>query len=175
MWHNHVQCNSITFIVAKLSFNMIQFTLALSSLFLNHWMQHNTIQPKMAQLLLFLFFCQNHAVPSQLSNSCFHLWQSFTCSSQCSCHNSSSGLLYSHRQIKNLLSHSYCCTIINKECSQAETKVILAWDVALQLDRLSTGLHNSFHPTIRDGSTWSKFGARGEHGDVFLFSNLGAL
>ena len=24
--------------------------------------------------------------------------------------------------------------------------------------------------TIRDGSTWSKFGARGEHGDVFLFS-----
>ena len=39
----------------------------------------------------------------------------------------------------------------------------------------SAGLHNSFHPTIRDGSTWSKFGARGEHGDVFLFSNLGAL
>ena len=31
------------------------------------------------------------------------------------------------------------------------------------------------HPTIRDGSTWSKFGARGEHEDVFLFSNLGAL
>ena len=24
-------------------------------------------------------------------------------------------------------------------------------------------------------STWSKFGAHGEHGDVFLFSNLGAL
>ena len=37
------------------------------------------------------------------------------------------------------------------------------------------GLHNLFHPTIRDGSTWSKFGARGEHGDVFVFSNLGAL
>ena len=34
------------------------------------------------------------------------------------------------------------------------------------------GLHNFFHPTIRDGSTWSKFGARGEHGDVFLVSNL---
>ena len=34
------------------------------------------------------------------------------------------------------------------------------------------GLHNLFHPTIRDWSTWSKFGARGEHGDVFLFSNL---
>ena len=38
-----------------------------------------------------------------------------------------------------------------------------------------TWLHNSFHPTIRDGSTWRKFGARGEHGDVFLFSNLGVL
>ena len=37
------------------------------------------------------------------------------------------------------------------------------------------GLHNAFHPTIRNGSTWSKFRARGEHGDVFLFSNLGAL
>ena len=37
------------------------------------------------------------------------------------------------------------------------------------------GLHNLFHPSIRDGSTWSKLGARGEHGDVFLFSNLGAL
>ena len=37
------------------------------------------------------------------------------------------------------------------------------------------GLHNLFHPTIRDGSTWSKFGAHGEHGDAFLFSNLGAL
>ena len=31
----------------------------------------------------------------------------------------------------------------------------------------SPGLLNLFHLTIRDGSTWSKFGARGEHGDVF--------
>ena len=37
------------------------------------------------------------------------------------------------------------------------------------------GLHNSFHPTIQDGSTWSMFGAHGEHGDVFLFSKLGVL
>ena len=29
---------------------------------------------------------------------------------------------------------------------------------------IQTGLHNSFHPTNWDGSTWSKFGARGEHG-----------
>ena len=40
---------------------------------------------------------------------------------------------------------------------------------------MQAGLHNSFHPTIRDGSTWSKFGAHGEYGDVFLLSNLGAL
>ena len=37
------------------------------------------------------------------------------------------------------------------------------------------GLHNLFHPTIQDGSTWSKFGARGERGDVFPFSNLDAF
>ena len=35
---------------------------------------------------------------------------------------------------------------------------------------LITGVHKSFHLTIRDGSTWSKFGARGEHGDVLRFS-----
>ena len=37
------------------------------------------------------------------------------------------------------------------------------------------GLHKLRYPGIRDMSTWSKFGAHGEHGDVFLFSNLGAL
>ena len=37
------------------------------------------------------------------------------------------------------------------------------------------GVQKPFHPTIPDGSTWSKFGAHGEHRDVFLFSNLGAL
>ena len=40
---------------------------------------------------------------------------------------------------------------------------------------IAAGLHNSFHPTIRDGSTWSKFKARGEHGDVFLFSKQASL
>ena len=40
---------------------------------------------------------------------------------------------------------------------------------------LETGLHKLWYPCIRDTSTWSKFGAHGEHGDVFLFSNLGAL
>ena len=38
-----------------------------------------------------------------------------------------------------------------------------------------SGLHKLWYPGIRDTSTWSKFGAHGEHGDVFLFSNLGAL
>ena len=38
-----------------------------------------------------------------------------------------------------------------------------------------SGLHKLCYPTIRDRSTWSEFGAHGEHGDVFLFSNLGAL
>ena len=40
---------------------------------------------------------------------------------------------------------------------------------------LGSGLHKLRYPGIRDMSTWSKFGAHGEHGDVFLFSNLGAL
>ena len=40
---------------------------------------------------------------------------------------------------------------------------------------LGPGLHKLWYPVVRDRSTWSKFGAHGEHGDVFLFSNLGAL
>ena len=44
-----------------------------------------------------------------------------------------------------------------------------------QIGTLHTGLHKLWYPGIRDMSTWSKFGAHGEHGDVFLFSNLGAL
>ena len=41
--------------------------------------------------------------------------------------------------------------------------------------QFEAGLHKLWYPGIRDRSTWSKFGAHGEHGDVFLFSNLGAL
>ena len=40
---------------------------------------------------------------------------------------------------------------------------------------MRSGLHKFWYPGIRDTSTWSKFRAHGEHGDVFLFSNLGAL
>ena len=39
--------------------------------------------------------------------------------------------------------------------------------------RGSPGLHKLWYPGIRDMSRWSKFGAHGEHGDVFLYSNLG--
>ena len=38
-----------------------------------------------------------------------------------------------------------------------------------------SGLHKLWYPGIRDRSTWSKFEAHGEHGDVFVFSTLGAL
>ena len=55
--------------------------------------------------------------------------------------------------------------------------IIVVVDVLslLQWLLLLTGLHKLWYPGIRDMSTWSKFGAHGEHGDVFLFSNLGAL
>ena len=53
--------------------------------------------------------------------------------------------------------------------------VALLYNVVDVVDRPSPGLHKLWYPGIRDRSTWSKFGAHGEHGDVFLFSNLGAL
>ena len=45
----------------------------------------------------------------------------------------------------------------------------------VQFWRVLSGLHKLWYPGIRDRSTWGKFGVHGEHGDVFLFSNLGAL
>ena len=47
--------------------------------------------------------------------------------------------------------------------------------VAMALLYWNPGLHKLWYPTIWDTSTWSKFGTHGEHGDAFLFSNLGAL
>ena len=55
------------------------------------------------------------------------------------------------------------------------------WGMESYLDKMRfltsvcTGLHKLWYPSIRDTSTWNKFGAHGGHGDVFLFSNLGAL
>ena len=51
-------------------------------------------------------------------------------------------------------------------------EIIMAKEMGLYR---APGLHKLWYPGIRDTSTWSKFGAHGEHGDVFLFSNLGAL
>jgi len=74
-----------------------------------------------------------------------------------------------------------------------EASALVAFDLCLELEEkaldgsdfgtfpdnflrsLLAGLHKLWYPSIRDTSTWSKFGAHGEHGDVFLFSNLGAL
>ena len=49
--------------------------------------------------------------------------------------------------------------------------IFVVWSFVCQ----RSGLHRLWYATIRDTSTWSKFGAHGEHGDVFMFSNLGAL
>ena len=57
-------------------------------------------------------------------------------------------------------------------------RILKASDVQVKTTRIvpvSAGLHKLWYPGIRDTSTWSKFRAHGEHGDVFLFSNLGAL
>ena len=56
----------------------------------------------------------------------------------------------------------------NQRYAKAKTKLLL--DLFFFL-----WMHKLCYPTIRDRSTWSKFRAHGVHGDVFLFSNLGAL
>ena len=63
---------------------------------------------------------------------------------------------------------------INNMCCQGMSNT---WDDTFGISSTSyqSGLHKLWYPGIRDMSTWSKFGAHGEHGDVFLFSNLGAL
>ena len=48
----------------------------------------------------------------------------------------------------------------------------LKYILSNKISMIMTGLHKLWYPSIRDRSTWSKFG---EHGDVFLFSNLAAL
>ena len=60
--------------------------------------------------------------------------------------------------------------LLKKEIINVKFKVI-----SLKQLLFNSGLHKLWYPGIQDTSTWSKFGAHGEHGDVFLFSNLGAL
>ena len=56
-----------------------------------------------------------------------------------------------------------------------DTVVFTMCEEPVLVVELWSGLHKLWYPGIRDRSTWGKFGAHGEHGDVFLFSNLGAL
>ena len=51
----------------------------------------------------------------------------------------------------------------------------LTLQVVYQSYQSLAGLHKLWYPGIWDTSMWRKFGAHGEHGDVFQFSNLGAL
>ena len=55
------------------------------------------------------------------------------------------------------------------------TNQLPSTNLSRDFEQIQAGLHKLWYPGIRDMSTWSKFGAHGEHGDVFLFSNLGAL
>ena len=66
----------------------------------------------------------------------------------------------------NILVDGIFCELMSFHCSGSELP---------ELTISAAGLHKLWYPGIRDRSTWSKFGAHGEHGDVFLFSNLGAL
>ena len=55
-------------------------------------------------------------------------------------------------------------TVINLQCFQPYV-IQIAKNIRIENSTIAPGLHKLFHPTIRDGSTWSKFGARGEHGE----------
>ena len=61
----------------------------------------------------------------------------------------------------------------NKQPGDPRASLLLTSEKAVFC--IYAGLHKLWYPVVRDMSTWSKFGAHGEHGDVFLFSNLGAL
>ena len=65
--------------------------------------------------------------------------------------------------------------VVMEDVTEEERSAELYVSVHGGLDQTFPGLHKLWYPGIRDTSTWSKFGAHGEHGDVFLFSNLGAL
>ena len=65
---------------------------------------------------------------------------------------------------------SICC-----RSSLTDHDMSRSWCASAKMTGCRPGLHKLWYPGIRDMSTWSKFGAHGEHGDVFLFSNLGAL
>ena len=57
-----------------------------------------------------------------------------------------------------------------KICVQIKAWHLGTWVIEFTNAMSPTGLHKLWYPGIRDRSTWSKFGAHGEHGDVFLGS-----
>ena len=81
--------------------------------------------------------------------------------------------------LTSLLARYFIRRIITDDCiSQDKCTLWLASSRLIYVHQdhkiliIAAGLHKLCHPTIRDGN---KFRAHGEHGDVFLFSNLGAL
>ena len=66
--------------------------------------------------------------------------------------------------------------VVMKRMSMMITEVmVMIMVINIVIVLVWPGLHKLWYPSIRDTSTWSKFGTHGGHGDVFLFSNLGAL
>ena len=74
--------------------------------------------------------------------------------------------------LRLLLRDKFLFLVCETKCNNGELGMGGNWS---EEDWGSSGLHKLWFPIIRDTSTWSKFGAHGEHGDVFLFSNLGVL
>ena len=68
-----------------------------------------------------------------------------------------------------------CASCVNFPGNQRDVSHNLRRTTRFIHTKCDSGLHKLWYPGIRDRSTWGKFGAHGEHGDVFLFSNLGAL
>ena len=87
------------------------------------------------------------------------------------------------KRLKNAKDEDNCCAEAETEAEAGEGEdkkgekglMVTMEDNCNHSCAVVAGLHKLWYPGIRDTSTWSKFGARGEHGDVFLFSNLGAL
>ena len=73
-----------------------------------------------------------------------------------------------------LLPPFHLLTTTQTKPTKKHLRAQLNWQNTTNSD-IQSGLHKLWYPVVRDMSTWSKFGAHGEHGDVFLFSNLGAL
>ena len=81
------------------------------------------------------------------------------------------------RNVSGWYLYLYCSRCSPCHCRPPKFSIFRPKHLSSQftLVKPASGLHKLWYPSIRDTSTWGKFGAHGEHGDVFLFSNLGAL